>query len=147
MNQEDDICFIDNNIWLYGLLQNQDTQKAHFAKLTIQESNKVIVSTQVINEVCINLIKKISLPEAQVQKLITAFYLKCVDIVELNQETLVKSSQLRNKYNLSFWDSIIVASALLGGAVRLYSEDMQNGLIVENKLTIINPFASLVSTP
>jgi len=54
---------------------------------------------------------------------------------------------LRDKYKLSFWDSIIVASALQGGAVRLYSEDMQNGLVVENKLTIINPFASLVPTP
>jgi len=140
MNQE-------NEAWLYGLIQNQDIQKANFAKLTIQESNKIIVSTQVVNEVCINLIKKISLPEAQIQKIIRAFYLKCAEIVELNQETLLKSSYLRDKYKLSFWDSLIVASALQGSAIRLYSEDMQNGLVVEKKLTIINPFASLIPTP
>jgi len=58
MNQEDEICFIDSNIWLYALLQYQDTQKANIAKLTIQKSNKIIVSTQVINEVCVNFIKK-----------------------------------------------------------------------------------------
>lgn len=93
------------------------------------------MSTQVVNEVSINLRKKIFLPETQIQKIIRAFYLKCVEIVELNQETLLKSSQLRDKYKLSFWDSIIVASALQGGAVRLYSEYMQNCLVVENKLT------------
>jgi predicted nucleic acid-binding protein len=146
MKQEGDIRFIDSNIWLYALLQHQETQKADIARLTIQDSQKIIVSTQVINEVCVNLIKKISLPETQVQKLITAFYEKCFDVVELNQKTLQKSSQLREKYNLSFWDSLIVASALQGHAMRLYSEDMQNGLVVENQLTIINPFASLVPT-
>jgi predicted nucleic acid-binding protein len=144
MNQKGDIHFIDSNIWLYALVQHQDTQKTEIAKLTIQNSHKIIVSTQVINEVCINLVKKISLPETQVRKLITAFYQKCHDIVELNQETLLKSSQLRDSYNFSFWDSLIVATALQGSAVRFYSEDMQNGLLVEQKLTIINPFASLV---
>jgi predicted nucleic acid-binding protein len=44
------------------------------------------------------------------------------------------------KYSLSFWDSLIVASALAANAEILYSEDMQNGLLIENKLRIINPF-------
>lgn len=40
----------------------------------------------------------------------------------------------------SFWDSLIVASAILGEASILYSEDMQVGLIIENALQIVNPF-------
>jgi hypothetical protein len=47
----------------------------------------------------------------------------------------------RLNYNLSFWDSLIIASALSGGGNTLYSEDMQNGLIISQQLTIINPFA------
>ena len=42
--------------------------------------------------------------------------------------------------NLSFWDGLIVASALFGNANILYSEDMQDGLMIDNQLTIINPF-------
>jgi len=52
----------------------------------------------------------------------------------------MKSSQLRDKYSFSFWDSSIVASALHADARLLFSEDMQAGLIVEGKLEIVNPF-------
>jgi predicted nucleic acid-binding protein len=58
MNQEGDMRFIDSNIWLYALLQHQDSQKSEIAKLTLQNSHKIIVSIQVINEVCVNLVKK-----------------------------------------------------------------------------------------
>lgn len=44
-------------------------------------------------------------------------------------------------YRFSYWDSLIVSSALTEGATLIYSEDMQNGLKVENQLRIINPFA------
>jgi predicted nucleic acid-binding protein len=52
----------------------------------------------------------------------------------------LKSSRLRQQYNLSFWDSLIVSSALSVKANYLYSEDMQNGLIIHQNLKIINPF-------
>ncbi len=63
-----------------------------------------------------------------------------LDVIELNQEILLKASELRMKYSLSFWDGLIVASKFAANAEILYSEDMQNGLLVENKLKIINPF-------
>jgi predicted nucleic acid-binding protein len=58
-------------------------------------------------------------------------------------ETLQSAVKLRDRYSLSFWDSLIVASAVLGDAKILYSEDMQDGLIVENTLQIVNPFRDL----
>jgi predicted nucleic acid-binding protein len=51
---------------------------------------------------------------------------------------------LRGHYSLSFWDGLIVASAVLGEASILYSEDMQNGLIIENTLQIVNPFLEVI---
>jgi len=53
---------------------------------------------------------------------------------------LLLASDLRARYPFSFWDGLIVASALAANAEILYSEDMQNGLLVENKLKIVNPF-------
>ncbi len=53
---------------------------------------------------------------------------------------LIKASQLRDKYSLSFWDSIIVSTALSSDCEILYFEDVQNGLEVERRLRIVNPF-------
>ena len=47
---------------------------------------------------------------------------------------------LRMLYRLSFWDSLIVACAVQSDVPILYSEDMQHGLIVSEKLEIVNPF-------
>jgi predicted nucleic acid-binding protein len=47
---------------------------------------------------------------------------------------------LYEKYSLQPYDSKIIASALLAGCDILYSEDMQHGLIVENRLTSLIPF-------
>jgi len=145
MNQEYDSelpCFIDSNIWLYVFIQRQDSKKAAIAKSIIQQNN-VVISTQVINEVCANILKKTSFSETELQELISNFYKKYV-VIDINQEIMLKSSELRKQYNFSFWDSLIVACALHINLKRLYSEDMQNGLVVEKTLKIINPFASKV---
>jgi predicted nucleic acid-binding protein len=99
----------------------------------------------VINEVCVNLIKKAQFSELQVQQLIESFYGKYV-VVGVNKALLVKASVLREQYAFSFWDSTIVSSALHAGTSVLYSEDMQAGLVVENRVRIINPFDNLPST-
>ena len=53
---------------------------------------------------------------------------------------VLKASELRSKYQFSFWDSLIVSTALYAQTTFLISEDMQHGLIVEQSLEIINPF-------
>lgn len=62
-------------------------------------------------------------------------------MLDLQRSTLFAASDLRDRYSLSYWDSVIVASALETGAEILYSEDMQDGLLVNNQLRIVNPFA------
>jgi predicted nucleic acid-binding protein len=130
--------FIDSNIWLYALLIGQNEEKTRIAKnLTLIEFN--IVSIQVINEVCVNLIKKDKYNEAQIKKLISSFYANHL-VVEINREILLHASDLRSRYAFSFWDGLIAASALSADAKVLYSEDMQDGLMIEKRLKIVNPF-------
>lgn len=120
------LYFVDSNIWLYGFsTDKKEESKRILAKELIQEK-QIVISTQVINEVCFNLRKKHRLNKYQ--------------IVSFNLNILERASNLRNRYYLSFWDSLIVASALFSNANILYSEDMQDGLIVDKQLTIINPF-------
>ena len=135
-------CFVDTNIWLYAFIEaddeTDDTIKSAIARALIQRSEPV-VSTQVINEVCINLLRRANFSEEQIGRLIEAFYEK-YQVIELTRSVLLLASQLRQRYSLSFWNSTIVAAALSAGVPVLYSEDMQHELTIEQKLQIRNPF-------
>ena len=133
------LCFIDSNVWLYAFIKSQDQDKTAIAKATIQ-SNEIAVSTQIISEVCVNLIKKARFDEASIRNLIESFYRK-YRVTTISHAVLLKASQLRERYRFAYWDSLIVACALAEGATIVYSEDMHSGLIVENRLQLINPFA------
>ena len=134
-------CFIDTNVWLYAFVESQDEEKARIAKELI-ENNQPAISAQVINEVCVNLIRQTDISEDEIQTLIASFYRR-YSIFELSREMLVQASRLRGRYAFSFWDSLIVSSALQSGAGVLYSEDMQDGLMIEERLEVRNPFAEV----
>jgi len=85
-----------------------------------------------------NLLRNADFTEERLRELITDVYERYL-VVELNRRVQIKASELRERYQFSFWDSTIVANALLSEAQILYSEDMQDGFIVEGKLTIRNP--------
>ena len=136
--------FIDSNIWLYRFLADQDPDPNEDARkrkiaVSLTNLNNIVVSTQVINETCSVLKRKVSFSETQISQLIEEFEQQC-QVIDVTTDILKKASQLRVNYHLSFWDGLIVASALSGNASILYSEDMQDGLIVDNQLTIINLF-------
>ncbi len=131
--------FIDTNIWLYAFIEANNNEKMVKAKTIIESTANIIINTQVINETCINLSKKAQFTERQIQRLIDSFYTNYI-VVETTEGSLLKASELREIHSFSFWDSLIISSALASDASILLSEDMQNGMIVEQQLEIINPF-------
>lgn len=133
-------CFIDTNIWLYAFVEGDDPAKSATARRLIHEVDPVI-STQVINEVCVNLLRRANFTEKQIGPLIESYYEK-YQVIESSKAVLITASQLRQQHSFSFWDSIILASALGAGTSILYSEDMQHGLSIEGKLQVLNPFFS-----
>ena len=54
---------------------------------------------------------------------------------------ILRASELEERYQLAFWDALIVAAALEGGATKVLTEDLNPGQIIEG-LTIENPFRS-----
>ena len=139
-----DLCFVDTNIWLYAFISGQEPAKSVRAReLLQQDAAAIVVSSQVINEVCVNLLKKAHVSESTVAQLIRSFYRK-YPIVTLNEKVQIAASGLREQLSLSFWDSLIVAAALQSGASALYTEDMQAGLVINERLTILNPFITMV---
>ena len=130
--------FIDTNIWIYAFSDAQDKAKTQRARALIRRERNISLSTQVINEITNNLLRKYHATEDVIQRLVRAMYRK-YQVRTFTEDLLLSASHLRTAYNLSFWDSTIVASALESGATMLYSEDMHDSLVVHGQLTISNP--------
>jgi len=135
---ENSAHFIDTNIWLYALLNTGEDEKSKAAQILIK-SSQAIVSPQVISEVGANLVKKAKMPENEIRKFIEGIYARH-RVIELDMRVFLFASELREEYSLSFWDSLIVSAAFLSGAEIIYSEDMQDGLVIHENLQIKNPF-------
>lgn len=134
--------FLDSNIWLYAISkqsENPDNERKQLIATSLTQNENLVTSFQVINEVCANAIRKLAFSEEQIRNLITSFYTSCL-VIEQNRNLLTEASQLRTQYRFSFWDGLIVASALQSNVKILNSEDMQDRLRVNNQLQIINPF-------
>ena len=61
-------------------------------------------------------------------------------ILDFDIQTQLNALKLKQNYNLQFYDALIVSTALKNSCTILYSEDMQDKLVIEKKLKIINPF-------
>ena len=132
----EDKIFADSNIWLYAFMENGEKKKA---AADIIKNNKCILSTQVVNEVCVNLIKKADYGEDDISKLVENLYSK-YKIEIIDKDIILKASAIRKNLAVSYWDSLIISSALESGCKILYTEDMHHNHIIEGKLKIINPF-------
>jgi predicted nucleic acid-binding protein len=62
------------------------------------------------------------------------------EVVGLNKFSVAKAIQIHTKYQYSYYDSLIIASALENDCTILNTEDMQTGQVIEGTLTIVNPF-------
>lgn len=128
--------FIDSNIFLYAFSTLEKDKQATSKNILYQNA---VISTQIINEVSVNLLKKFGFLEKQVKAFVnSAFKRYYVEI--LDQQVFVTASNIRENYNVSYYDSVIVSTAIKAGCAILYSEDMQNNQVINESLTIINPF-------
>ncbi len=140
-----DKVFIDTNIFIYALTQPKDPKENFKRDSAIEllkkvlSSNQIIISTQIVNELHFNLLRKFNIEDKKVFETIELNVVKISNVVPLCQLTYKKSFEVRENYKLSFWDSLVVASALINNCSTLYSEDMQNNLLIQNTLIIKNP--------
>ena len=138
-------CFIDTNIWVYALLEARNESLKQQTALGLLRSQpmsvSILVSVQVINEFHWTLTRKYRLADDVVlDKATNGIVAMTSTVLPLELDTYLEASNIRQRYNLSFWDSLIVASALQVGCKTLYTEDLNHGMIVDNKLHIVNPF-------
>lgn len=136
-----DKVFVDTNILVYA----HDTSsglKFQRARKIVEElwtSGLGVISTQVLQELCINLRKRPLRPigVAEVRRIIEDF-LKW-ELVTNSPTSVLAALDVETRYKLSFWDALIVQAAESAGAMLLYSEDFSHGQRY-GTVRVLNPF-------
>ena len=132
-----DKIFIDSNIILYSYSKTE-LDKNKIANNLIFSLDEILISTQVINEITNILYKKFKLDAKSIEDVILEID-NNFKIVNFSLTTQIKAIKIKEKYELQYYDSLILATALESSCTLLYSEDMQHKQIIENQLQIINP--------
>jgi predicted nucleic acid-binding protein len=129
--------FFDTNVLIY--VASGQAPKADRAERLLRDGG--MISVQVLNEIA-NVARRkmrLSWPETRAFLSLVRGLLAIEPITLKTHET---GLALAERYRLSVYDAMIAASALLAGCDRLWSEDMHDGLVIEGRLRIVDPFGA-----
>jgi predicted nucleic acid-binding protein len=137
-----DRTFVDTNVLIYA--HDVDAKSKHeAAKSLLRElwgERNGVVSTQVLQEFYVNVIRKIPRPisKESARLVVSGYVIWCVDTTPAEISTAFR---IEDEYRIGFWDALIVASALKSGANRILSEDLNAGQTIAG-IRIENPFVT-----
>jgi predicted nucleic acid-binding protein len=135
MNGSED--FFDTNVVLY--LLSADNAKADRAEELLALGGTI--SVQVLNEFVAVASRKLRMSLMEIREVLTQIRAVCA-VEPMTVETHERALHIADRYGMSIYDALIVSAALLAGCETLHSEDMQDGQVIDRKLTIRNPFAA-----
>jgi predicted nucleic acid-binding protein len=132
--------FIDTNVWVYALSNKGDRREALAREFieSINNDSVPVVSYQVVNET-IHVLKKFGKHESDLRQIAERMFEIC-EVTGFSRNVALLASELREAISVSYWDSHIVASALLAACDFLISEDLQEGTIIRDTLKVKNIF-------
>lgn len=129
--------FLDTNVLVY--LYSGDEPEKRALALALLDQNNPVVSTQVLSELANTLSRKFSLSFDVVAQAVAEVGDAC-SVVPVMPDTIAQALALAQKFRYSYYDSLILATALSAGCETLATEDMQHGQVIDGALTIRNPF-------
>lgn len=132
-------AFIDANVLLY-MYSSADAEKQVLAKALVREharSGSILLSTQVVQEFYAAGSRRLGMPRQELREAATA--LLDLPLVIIGADHIVSAMQMEERYNISFWDALILSAAASGGAEVLYTEDLNHGQQY-GTVTVRNPF-------
>ena len=133
MNAAD--AFFDTSVLLY-LLSN-DAHKADRVEALLAQRG--VISVQVLNEFAAVALRKVGLPLPDIKEILDTIRAVCT-VEPLTATTHDRGMDICARYKFSFYDSVMIAAALIAGSKALYSEDMQHGQVIDRQLRVVNPF-------
>ncbi len=131
-------AFFDTNVLIYTV--SGDAAKADCAEAAVADGGWI--SVQVMNEAAHVLRRKYRREWDDIHLFLERIS-SILETAPLDIETHRLGLNIAEAHKTGIYDSMIVAAALLSGCDTLYSEDMHDGLIIDGRLTIVNPFRDL----
>jgi predicted nucleic acid-binding protein len=135
-----DKYFVDTNILVYAHDRAAGVKHERARSLIekLWNSGGGILSTQVLQELCINLRRKSSRPLSveETRRLIQDY--SSWTIVINTAESVIQALDIEFRYKISFWDALVVQAAGSSGAAVLYSEDLADGQTY-GPVRVVNP--------
>lgn len=128
-------AFADTNVAVYCL----DADSIRRVKALAVMRSRPVISVQVVNEFLSVLLRQGRLPRETVIRLARILMNRC-EVMSVTRQTVETALYLGDRYQVSHWDSLIIAVALAAGCDTLFSEDLQHGQIFNGQLTVVNPF-------
>ena len=128
--------FFDTNVLIYAVGKNDPRASRAEALL----AGGGIVSIQSLNEFVSVARRKLGMPWKEVKEMLDIICVLCPDPVPISLDTHRGAVAIAEKYGYSIYDALIASAALEAGCKTLYSEDLQDGQIINQQLTIRNPF-------
>ena len=131
--------FVDTNVLVYAD-DDRDTAKRDRARELIRElmlEERGVLSLQVLQEFYAAATRKLGMDDDAARRRLLIY--SRFEIIQLSLPDLFAAIDLHHLHGVSFWDCLIVRAAMNGNCLKLYSEDMQAGRVIENVM-IENPF-------
>jgi predicted nucleic acid-binding protein len=129
-------AFFDTNVLVYAIVEN-DPRKIRARELLAVGGT---ISVQVLSEFVSVVRRKVKMPWDDVRATLQWILLLCPEAIMVTLKTHERAVGIAERYGYRIYDSLIVASALEAKCDLLYSEDLQDGQVIERKLTSRNPF-------
>lgn len=133
--------FVDTNILVYA--HDRTAGFKHELALSLVadlwDKGDGVISTQVLQELCVNLRRKSAHPPSakEIQQLVQDYL--SWEVVINAPDAIPRALELESRYRISFWDALIVQAAEQAGATVLYSEDLSAGQKYAG-VQVVNPF-------
>jgi predicted nucleic acid-binding protein len=137
-------AFLDTNLFVY-LYSGTDIARHNRVVWAINQYD-CFVSTQVLNEFCHVCIRKLKLPLLAIEKSVAEILDAC-NLVFIDDITVMAALRQHEKYGYSYYDCLMIASALESGCQYLLSEDMAEGQVIGEAVTIKNIFTDIPLMP
>jgi predicted nucleic acid-binding protein len=131
-----DRAFFDTNVLVYVVGQKNERT----AKAEALVANGGVVSVQVLNELASVSHRKLGMSWEEIGGALAAIRDLCPSPIPLTLDTHGAGLRIAAKYGFHFYDALIAAAALEAQCTTLYSEDFQDGQLLEGRLTVRNPF-------
>jgi predicted nucleic acid-binding protein len=129
-------AFFDSNVLIYAMVSG-DSRRERAQQLVAQGG---VISVQVLNEFVAVARRKMRMPWEDVIEALDALRILFPSPVSITLDTHDAALRIAQQYGFGIYDAQITASALEARCTTLYSEDMQDGQVIEGRLTIRNPF-------